>query len=171
MKDTFATVVADRLLDTFPFIVLAIITIIATVMYFEFPDWFEWVLVLAVIGIIAILAILIYMCINESFGVRVENFIVAIVRRFYKKGSEDMEKSIHENISGFQNTMRLLIEDRKLLYYTIPISFVIWVFEILRVYVVFLAFGVALNVIVIGEVFILASLVGMIPLSGRSWCR
>lgn len=76
MKDTFATVVADRLLDTFPFIILAIITIIATVMYFEFPDWFEWVLVLAVIAIIAILVILIYMCINESFAVRVENFIV-----------------------------------------------------------------------------------------------
>lgn len=65
--------------------------------------------------------------------------------------------------------MRLLIEDRKLLYYTIPLSFVIWVFEILRVYVVFFAFGATLNIIVIGEVFILASLVGMIPLSGRPW--
>ena len=40
----------------------------------------------------------------------------------------------------------------------------IWVLEILRVYIVFLAFGATLNVIVIGEVFIIASLVGMIPL-------
>ncbi|WP_407374953.1 UPF0104 family protein [Methanobrevibacter sp.] len=164
LKETFATVVADRLLDTFPFIVLAIITIIATVFYFQLPDWLDAVLVLSVIAIIAILAVLIYMCINESFGVRVENFIVKLVRRFYKKGSDDLEVKIHENITGFQNTMKRLIEDKKLLYYTIPLSFVIWIFEILRVYVVFLAFGATLNVIVIGEVFILASLVGMIPL-------
>jgi uncharacterized protein (TIRG00374 family) len=60
--------------------------------------------------------------------------------------------------------MNVLISEKKLLYYTIPLSFLIWIFEILRVYVVFLAFGASLNVIVIGEVFILASLVGMIPL-------
>lgn len=34
----------------------------------------------------------------------------------------------------------------------------------MRIYIVFLAFGATLNVIVIGEVFIIASLVGMIPL-------
>ena len=43
-------------------------------------------------------------------------------------------------------------------------SFVIWIFEILRVYLVFLAFGANVNIIVIGEVFIVACLVGMIPL-------
>lgn len=39
LKDTLATVVADRMLDTFPFIVLAIITIAATVFYFQMPTW------------------------------------------------------------------------------------------------------------------------------------
>ncbi|MBE6490742.1 MAG: UPF0104 family protein [Methanobrevibacter sp.] len=164
MKDTFATVVADRVLDTFPFIVLAIITIIATVLYFDFPMWLEAVLVVSVIGIILILAALIYMCINEHFGIRIENFIFRLVHRFSKKGADDLRNVLHENISGFQNTMNVLISERKLMYYTIPLSFLIWVFEILRVYVVFLAFGASLNVIVIGEVFILASLVGMIPL-------
>ena len=93
-----------------------------------------------------------------------QKFIFRIVSRFYKKSSEDLEKKIHDNIFGFQKTMSLLILNRKLLYYTVPLSFLIWIFEILRVYVVFLAFGASLNVIVIGEVFIIASLVGMIPL-------
>lgn len=164
LKETFATVIADRMLDTFPFIVLAIITIIATVLYFDFPMWLEVILVLSVIAIVIILGMLIYMCINEGFGVRVENLIFKLTHRFYKKGSENLKIKIHENISGFQDTMKMLISDRKLFYYIIPLSFLIWVFEILRVYVVFLAFGATLNVIVIGEVFILASLVGMIPL-------
>ena len=46
----------------------------------------------------------------------------------------------------------------------LPLSFIIWIFEILRVYVVFLAFGANVSPVLIGEVFILASFVGMIPL-------
>lgn len=112
----------------------------------------------------ALLVMLIYLCVNPNFGSRVEGWIFSLVNRFYKKGSDDLEKKIHDNISGFQKTMRLLISNKKLLYYSIPLSFIIWIFEILRVYVVFLAFGATLNVIVIGAVFIMASLVGMIPL-------
>ena len=164
LKDTFATVIADRTLDTFPFIVLAGITIIATVFYFKIPFWLFVILVTAVIVIILILALLVYMCINPNFGIRIEGFILRVVNRFYKKGSQDLEKRIHENIFGFQKTMKMLISNRRLLYCTIPLSFLIWIFEILRVYIVFLAFGATLNVIVIGEVFIIASLVGMIPL-------
>ena len=164
LKDTFAGVVADRVLDTFPFIVLAAITLVAMLLYFEIPTWLVVVLLLAVIGILVVLGILVYLCINQSFGSRLEKFIFRIVNRFYKKSSEDLEKSIHENIFGFQKTMSMLILNKKLLYYTVPLSFLIWIFEILRVYIVFLAFGASLNVIVIGEVFILASLVGMIPL-------
>ena len=164
MKDTFAGVLADRVLDTFPFIVLAAITIVAMLLYFEIPTWLVVVLILSVIGILAILGILVYLCINQSFGNILEKFIFRIVNRFYKKSSEDLEKKIHDNIFGFQKTMSLLILNKKLLYLTVPLSFLIWIFEILRVYIVFLAFGASLNVIIIGEVFIIASLVGMIPL-------
>ena len=164
LKDTFATVVADRVLDTFPFIVLAAITIISMVLFFNIAPWLVIILILSVIAIIAILIILVYMCINPDFGIRVEGWIMGLVNRFYKKKSDSLEKSIHENIFGFQQTMKILISDKKVLYYTIPLSFLIWAFEILRVYIVFLAFGAPLNVIIIGEVFIVASLVGMIPL-------
>lgn len=164
LKDTFAGVVADRVLDTFPFIVLAAITIVAMLLYFEIPTWLVVVLVLSVIGILVLLGILVYLCINQNFGNKLEKFIFRIVNRFYKKSSEDLEKKIHDNIFGFQETMSLLLLNKKLLFYTVPLSFLIWIFEILRVYVVFLAFGASLNVIVIGEVFIIASLVGMIPI-------
>lgn len=163
-EETFATVVADRALDTFPFVVLAAVTIAAMALFFNFPIWLLVVMVIAVIGIVAVLAIIIYMCINPSFGGRVEGWIVGLVRRFYKKNSESLESQIHDAIFGFQNTMKLLISNRKGLVYTVSLSFVIWIFEIVRVYLVFLAFGANVNLIVIGEVFILACLVGMIPL-------
>ncbi|MBO6122503.1 MAG: UPF0104 family protein [Methanobrevibacter sp.] len=164
MEESFATVVADRALDTFPFVVLAAITIAAMAMYFDFDLWLLIVMVLAVIAIVALLFVLIYMCINPGFGKRVDGWIIGLVRRFYKKNSEDLEEKIHDAIFGFQDTMKLLISNKKVLSYTIPLSFLIWVFEIIRVYLVFLAFGAQVNLVVIGEVFIVASLVGMIPL-------
>ena len=163
-EDTFATVVADRALDTFPFVVLAAITIVAMTLYFDMPTWLLVVMVVAVIAIIIIMAIIIYMCINPNFGKRVDGWIIGLVRRFYKKNSEELENKIHEAVFGFQDTMKNLVSDKKALYYTVPLSFLIWIFEIFRVYMVFLAFGANVSLIVIGEVFIVASLVGMIPL-------
>ena len=164
MQETFATVVADRALDTFPFVVLAVITIIGMTFYFSFDLWLLIVMILAVIAIVALLAMIIYMSINPKFGKRVDGWIIKLVRRFYKKNSEELENKIHAVILDFQNTMKVVISSKKVTYYALPLSFVIWIFEILRVYIVFLAFGATVSPIIIGEVFIIASLVGMVPL-------
>jgi hypothetical protein len=164
MEETFATVVADRALDTFPFVVLAVLTIIGMTLSFQLDTWLLLLMVGAVIVIVIILILLIYMSINPNFGKRVDGWIIGLVRRFYKKNSEELEEKIHGVINGFQDTMKMVIYNKKVLYYALPLSFVIWILEILRVYFVFLAFGATINPIVIGEVFILASLAGMIPL-------
>lgn len=163
-EDALATVVADRALDTFPFVLLAAVTIASMALFFKLKLWLLIVMVVAVIVIVAVLIALIYMCINPNFGNRVDGWIIGLVRRFYKKNSESLENKIHKAIFGFQETMKLLISNRKGLLYTVSLSFIIWFFEILRVYLVFLAFGASVNPIVIGEVFIIACLVGMIPL-------
>ena len=80
------------------------------------------------------------------------------------KESIEIAKKFVEAVITFQARMNALLRDKTILYYALPLSFVIWIFEILRVYVVFLAFGAKVSPIVIGEVFILASFVGMVPL-------
>ena len=164
MEETFATVVADRALDTFPFVLLAAVTIAGMALTFQFDLWLLIVMILAVIAIIGIMILLIYMSVNPDFGKRVDGWIIGLVRRFYKKNSEELEEKIHSAIEGFQGTMKMVISNKKVLYTALPLSFVIWIFEILRVYFVFLAFGASVNPFVIGEVFILACLIGMIPL-------
>lgn len=163
-EDTFATVIADRALDTFPFVILAILTIIGIILSFSLSVYWIVILILCVVGITAAVILLLYVCINEAFGVRLTGWILKLTKRFYKKYNDDLEKRIVEAVASFQSTMNALIKDRNIIYYALPLSFIIWVFEILRVYVVFLAFGANVSPIVIGEVFILASLVGMIPL-------
>ena len=164
MEETFAAVVADRALDTFPFVILAIISIAGSIFYFNFPLWLIITMILAVIVIVVLLIVIIYMCINPNFGKRVDGWIIGLVRRFYKKNSPKLENKIHRVIKGFQDTMNLVVRNKNVMLYALPLSFIIWIFEISRVYVVFLAFGAHISPIIIAEVFIIASLVGMIPL-------
>ncbi|MBQ3473250.1 MAG: UPF0104 family protein [Methanobrevibacter sp.] len=163
-EDTFATVIADRALDTFPFVLLAILTIIGIILTFSLDISLIVLLILCVGGITAAVILLLYVCINEAFGVKLTAWIIKLLRRFYKNFNEDTEKRIVEAVISFQARMNSLIRDKDILYYALPLSFVIWIFEILRVYVVFLAFGANVSPVLIGEVFILASFVGMIPL-------
>ncbi|MBR5953903.1 MAG: UPF0104 family protein [Methanobrevibacter sp.] len=163
-EDTFATVIADRALDTFPFVLLAILTIIGIILTFSLDISLIVLLILCVGGITAAVILLLYVCINEAFGVKLTAWIIKLVRRFYKNFNEDTEKRIVEAVISFQARMNSLLRDKDILYYALPLSFVIWIFEILRVYVVFLAFGANVSPVLIGEVFILASFVGMIPL-------
>ena len=163
-EDTFATVIADRALDTFPFVILSILTIIAIILTFSLDMALIAFLVLCVAGITALVILLLYICVNQSFGVKLTKWIIKIARRFYKNYTLDTEKRIVEAVVTFQSRMNALMRDKDILYYALPLSFVIWIFEILRVYAVFLAFGARVSPIVIGEVFIIASLVGMIPL-------
>ena len=162
--DTFATVIADRALDTFPFVILAILTIIGIIFSFSLDLSMLVFLIICVSLITAGVILLLYVCINEAFGVKLTGWILRIVRRFYKKFNEDTEKKIVEAVISFQARMNALLRDKTILYYALPLSFIIWIFEILRVYVVFLAFGARVGPVLIGEVFILASFVGMVPL-------
>ncbi len=162
--DTFATVIADRALDTFPFVILAILTIIGVIFSFSLNISMLIFLIISVSLITAGVILLLYVCINEAFGVKLTAWILKVVRRFYKKFNEDTERRIVEAVLSFQSRMNALLRDRTILYYALPLSFVIWIFEILRVYVVFLAFGARVGPVLIGEVFILASFVGMVPL-------
>lgn len=163
-ENTFATVIADRTLDTFPFIVLAIITVLGVIFYYPCSPILLVVMVIAILAIVAILIIVIFMCINDKFGEKVSNFIINLLRRFYKKNNDELENKVKKGISDFQKTMAHLISNKKTFWQALPLSFVIWGFEIFRVYIIFLAFGATISPIVIAEVFILACLVGMIPL-------
>lgn len=164
MESSFATVIADRGLDTFPFIVLAIITIFAMVLYFNLNSWIVFSLIIAVIGIISIFGLAFYMSIDHAAGERITKWFIRIINRFYKKNPEKLEKKALKAIQEFQYTIKIMLKDRRVSLYGIPLSFLIWFLEILRVYFVFASFGTDMSLILIAEVFIVASLIGMIPL-------
>ncbi len=164
MESALATVIADRGLDTFPFILLAIITIVSMILYFDLP--FIWVisLIVAVILIIVIFILALYVSVDDGAGEKFANWTLNILKFFYKRGYEKWSLRIKNAIIEFQDSMRVMLKEKQVFIYGIPLSFLLWLLEILRVYFIFHAFGANITIIVIAEVFIVATLIGMIPL-------
>ena len=163
-EKSFATVIADRGLDTFPFMVLAVITIIAAIFYLNLPNYAIYTLIIAVSVLVVAFCIALYMSFNLEFGRKVSLWIVGLIKRFSKKDHSKLKDKALKAIHGFQNSMRTMVKDREVLWHGIPLSFLIWILEIIRVYIVFSAFNVDISLLVIAEVFIISTLIGLIPL-------
>ncbi len=163
-EKSFATVIADRGLDTFPFIVLAVITIVAAIFYLNLPDYAIYSLIIAVSALVVVFFIALYMSFNLEFGRKVSLWLVKIIKRFSKKDQSKLEENALKAIHGFQKSMRTMVKDRKVLFQGLPISFAIWILEIIRVYIIFSAFNVDVSLLVIAEVFIISTLIGLVPL-------
>jgi glycosyltransferase 2 family protein len=164
MENAFATVIADRGLDTFPFVVLAILTIIFSVLYLTLPEWVVFALIISLVALVTVFIIILYMSINEAAGEKITLWMVKVVKRFSKKKHFEIERRAIEAMRGFQNSMRVMIRDRRVLMFGLPLSFFIWFMEITRVYIVFSSFGTPVPLQIIGAVFVIATLIGMIPL-------
>lgn len=132
----------DKLFDTIPFAVLAIFAIAYLMFYLHLSTTLFILLLIALVIFIVLLAFIIYICINETVGILTIEWIFRQLRRFISKDLDKYEEKTKSSLIGFQNSLRYIMNDRKLLILATVISFLVWFLELLRVYVVFLAFGV-----------------------------
>jgi glycosyltransferase 2 family protein len=164
LETSFATVIADRGLDTFPFVVLAVITIIFAILYLNLSFLIISALIISLVTLVIVFILVLYMSINQEMGERIIRWLVRILKRFSKKEHSKLESRALDAMNGFQTSIRTLLKNRTVLLYGIPLSFLIWFMEILRVYLVFLAFNANVSPGVIAAVFVIATLIGLIPL-------
>ncbi len=163
-EKSFATVIADRALDTIPFIILSVITIVAAASHLNLPRYGLYSIIIAVVVLIVGFLVLLYMSFNLEFGRKVSLWITGVVKRFSRKEHAHLEEKALDAIHGFQNSMRIMGKDKNVLIKGLGLSFLIWFLEILRVYIIFAAFNVDVSLLVIAEVFIISTLIGFIPL-------
>ena len=163
-KKTFATVMADKLCDTFPFMVLAIFAISYLMFYLHLGTALFSFLLIALLVFVLALIFIIFVCINESFGIKTIQWVFRQLRRFISKDLDKYEDTLTTSLVGFQSSLLYLMNDYKLLAMATAISFLVWFLELFRVYVVFLAFGVEVSLGMIAAVFLVSTLIGIIPI-------
>ena len=162
-KRTFASVMGDKLFDTFPFMVLAIFAIAYLMMYLHLGQTLFTLLLVALILFVLALVFIIFVCVNEEAGLNIIYWVFRQARRFTSKDLDKYEKKAVSSLIGFQSSLKYLMNDRKLMLHATIISFVVWFLELMRVYIVFLAFGVHVSLGMVAAVFLVSSLVGIIP--------
>ena len=163
-KQTFATVMADKLCDTFPFMVLAIFAITYLMWYMHLGTTLFSVLLIALVLFIIALVFIIFISINETFGIKTIQWVFRQLRKFTSRDMDKYEDTALTSLVGFQRSLLYLMKDKKLLLIATIISFLVWFLELLRVYVVFMAFGVNVSLGMIASVFLVSSLIGIIPI-------
>lgn len=164
MESSFATVIADKGLDTLPLFLLAVITIIYAILYLPLSTLTVYALIFAVIVLLALFILGLYMSVNTEMGEKITRWLVNVIKRFSKKDHSKLEDKALNALHGFQNSIKTLIKNRKVLFYALPLSFLIWFMEIIRLYIVFLAFNTPVSLELMAVVFVIATLIGMVPL-------
>ena len=160
---TFASVMADKIFDTFPFFVLAIFAIAYLIFTVHLGTSLFITLIVLLVLFIALLAFIIFLCINEEIGEKTIKWVFRQLRRFITRDLDSWEQKAQEALLGFQDSLKYLMGDKKLLIIATIVSFLVWFLELMRVYVIFEAFGVHIAMGMIASVFLVSTLVGAIP--------
>jgi uncharacterized protein (TIRG00374 family) len=155
---------ADKLCDTIPFMVLAIFAISYLMFYLHLGTALFSLLLIALVVFIIALAFIIYICINETFGIKAIQWVFRQLRHFTSRDLDKYEDIATTSLVGFQSSLLYLMNDYKLLAIATVISFVVWFLELSRVFVVFMAFGVHVSLGMIAAVFLVSTLIGIIPI-------
>lgn len=162
-KQTFATVMSDKIFDTFPFMILAIFAMIYLIFTVHISQMMLYTLIIALTFFILALLFLIYICFNEELGVKVINWVFTQLDRFTSRDFSKYHSKALYALTGFQKNLKYLMKNKKLFIVATIISFLSWFLELVRVYVVFLAFGTNVSLGMIAAVFLVSTLVGIIP--------
>jgi glycosyltransferase 2 family protein len=92
-ENAFATVIADRGLDTFPFLFLAILTIVSAFFFLKLPEWMFIALIVALVLLIVIFGLSLYMSLNREFANKVIKWFLKIIKRIFKKNIAKLRKN------------------------------------------------------------------------------
>ncbi|MCC7572926.1 MAG: flippase-like domain-containing protein [Candidatus Methanofastidiosum sp.] len=163
IENVFATVTADRFVESLPFFVLAIFSVMYVNLFYS-VGWTTIAILSFVIMIyICVLLVAIYVCFNKKAGEKVVFKFIRIIGKISKRINkyEDLALSMVEN---FHQQFQLILKSRRALYRSIVASIIMWCCWILRTYFVFLALGRPLNPLLVALVSTISLLMGLLPL-------
>lgn len=134
MSSALGTIIVERVLDGFSVLTITVVVLF----YTDLPSW------MIKSGILfAILTILMFFCIagliwHRETAIKIINRILS---KLPGKFAHKVDELIHHFIDGFQ-----VIKNVKMLFYLFFLSALIWLVDVLSIYVLFLAFGFTLPV-------------------------
>jgi glycosyltransferase 2 family protein len=134
MSSAFGTVIVERVLDSFTVLAIAVIVLFLN----DLPSWMIKSSILFFLLTLLLFCCLLYLIWRREAALRIINRILS---KLPGKFAHKIDEMIHRFIDGFQ-----IIVNIKLLIYLFLLSALIWLLDVLAIYVLLEAFGFALPV-------------------------
>jgi uncharacterized protein (TIRG00374 family) len=162
----FATVVAERIFDAITFCLISFVALVFASFMWEVPLWVVLLLFISFILCLFLLAVVTYVSLDHRLGMRFVTWFLRrfswLIRRIQK--IEFVQEKLTKDVSTYSKGVKGTLQRKSLWVYGILTSLLIWFFDIMRVYFVFMAFGANVSPVLIAGVLIIVALAGAVPI-------
>jgi len=135
MSSALGTILVERILDSFTVLAIAVIVIFFT----DLPQWMIDSSILFFLLALAMFGFILFLILRRDAALK---FINLILSKLPGKFANKIDQLIHHFIDGFQ-----IITNIRMLLYLFFLSAVIWLVDVLAIYILLLSFGFTLPAI------------------------
>ena len=136
MSSALGTILIERILDSFTVLTMALIVLLLT----DLPSWMIESSIIFFLLAVAMFCFILFLILRREKAL---NFINTILSKLPGKLANKIDELIHHFIDGFQ-----IVTNIKLLLYLFFLSALIWLVDVLAIYMLLLSFGFTLPVVV-----------------------
>jgi len=134
MSSALGTIIVERVLDSLTVLVIAVFVLF----FIPLPPWLVRASVLFLLATLALLAVMILMILKQEASLRI---LAMLSGKLPARYAEGLNRLIHHFLQGF----RIMVNPALLASVT-GLSILIWLIDVLVIYLLFLAFGFQLPV-------------------------
>jgi uncharacterized protein (TIRG00374 family) len=134
MSSALGTIIVERVLDSFTILTIAVVVLFFT----DLPSWLIKSSIIFLMLALAMFCFMLFMILNRETALK---FINIIMNRLPGKLAHKIDELIHHFIDGLQ-----IVTNINLLLYLIFLSAIIWLINVLAIYMLLLSFGFNLPV-------------------------
>jgi glycosyltransferase 2 family protein len=135
MSSALGTVIIERILDSFTVLTIAVVVIFLT----DLPPWMIKSSIIFCLLAIAMFCFVLFLILRRESALK---FINIILNKLPGKLANKIDELIHHFIDGLK-----IVTNIKLILYLLFLSIVIWLLDVLAIYILLLSFGFDLPVI------------------------
>ena len=166
MGQSMATIVTERVLDAVVYCIFNVIVLIAAILFWDLPSWITLLLLFSFVMSFFLLVTTLYVSFNSCTGNKVIFWIIDkfafIIRRF--QPISRVKKTVKASVDMYCQHSQRLLSYKGAWFYGVTYSLLLWLFDVLRMFFIFLALGAQVNIVTIGTVLIISLILGAIPL-------
>lgn len=162
-EDAFATVAIDRVVESFSFLFIIVITLAYFIVLLRISGEMILILLMALLLNVILLSLVLYFSFSLKAAKKLMFSLLRVAARFSNR-LEKYESQIEETVEQYHSAIKTLSSQEGTLVTSLAISGGFWFLVILRNYLVVLALGYEVDFMVIAVVQMVGTLAGIFPI-------